>query len=215
MPLIEKTELSGETRLGIWKLEEDAEVFLSKLKLNQKEKDFLNTIVNSKRYKQWLGSRVLLKELLDTDEFVELKNDEHGKPMLSTMPYHLSITHSAEYAGVIVSKEYAVGIDIEHIHPKIERIAHKFMCPEDFDSLDFQYEIEQMYVYWCAKEAMYKLYGKRALDFKKHIFIQPFEYMHFGEIKGKIQKDDYRHEFKITYEKLGDYMMAYVVNDKN
>lgn len=212
MPLIEKTELAGETKIGIWKLEEDADYFISKLKLSKEEKRTLDKLLSGKRYLQWLGSRVLIKELLETDEYVELMSDEQGKPVFQTLPYYLSITHSDEYAGVIISKEFQVGIDIEKIHPKIERIAHRFMNIEDMDTLSFEYEVEQMYVYWCAKEALYKLYGKRQLNFKNHIFIEPFDYMHYGQIKGKIIKDAFNKSYAIAYEKLNDYMMAYVVD---
>ncbi len=39
---------------------------------------------------------------------------------------------------------------------------------------------------WSAKEVIYKIYGKKSLDFKDNLRILPFEYQHQGEIKGQL-----------------------------
>jgi hypothetical protein len=76
---------------------------------------------------------------------------------------------------------------------------------------------EQLTVYWCAKESLYKLYGKKELAFKENLKIEPFHYSEKGIIKGWIQKSAMKKAFAIQYEKLnsGDdsYMLAYVINE--
>src|SRR5690606_36591656 len=92
--------------------------------------------------------------------------DENGKPYLNN-GLAFSISHSGIYAAIIINKT-GCGIDIEKISPKVERIKHKFLNDTDLeliDSLD-DYPLKILTMYWCAKEALYKLYGNKKLIFK-------------------------------------------------
>ena len=84
MPIIKKIDLPGQTQVGVWKITEDADFFLKKLKLNEQDQKYIGNIKNGKRYLHWLSSRVMLRELLNTDKFIELDADEKGKPFAIT-----------------------------------------------------------------------------------------------------------------------------------
>ena len=60
------------------------------------------------------------------------------------------------------------------------------------DSLDEGTRLEHLHYYWGAKEALYKCYGRRRLDFKEHILIEPFEYAENGKTTGTVIKDDFK-----------------------
>jgi len=212
MPLNRIRVINEHTQLGIWKVEEEAEWLLEKLQLNKEEKTFLEDIRNTKRYLHWLASRMLLRTMLNTNKFIELGADQEGKPLLLNHPYKLSISHSGDFAAVIISRHAELGIDMELISSKIEQIAHKFITRQELALLEKKFRLEQLYVYWCAKEALYKLYGKRKLDFKEHIFLKPFQYAHQGELTGSIKKGDYEKTFKVNYEHIEGYMLVYVVD---
>ncbi len=214
MAVIYQKEIGEGTRLGVWDIDEDREYLLSRLRLNAKEREFLNSIKNEERYLHWLGSRVLLKELLQTEEFVETDVAFVGKPIIKNLPYNISISHSTDYAGVIVSRDYNVAIDIEFLHPRIERVAHKFMERDDLDRLTPGMETEEMYVHWCSKEVLYKLYGKGSLNFKQDIILDPFDYDEKGHFIGKVVKPNESGAYKIYYERLDDYMLAYTIDNK-
>ncbi|MBQ0741343.1 4'-phosphopantetheinyl transferase superfamily protein, partial [Aquimarina celericrescens] len=78
---------------------------------------------------------------------------------------HISITHSFEFTGVIVSDK-KVGIDIEKQREKIKLIAPKFTPIEEYKALgDGEDLIRKLTIVWGAKESLYKLYGKRGLLF--------------------------------------------------
>ena len=49
---------------------------------------------------QWLCSRYALKQLIETDTYVELKKDAYGSPFLHEMDYHISLSHTQSWAGV-------------------------------------------------------------------------------------------------------------------
>lgn len=212
MGLIHLKEIDSGTKLGVWDIEEDEDFLLSRLTLNSEEKSFLSSVRSHDRYLHWLGSRVLIKELLQDDQFVDMRVDEYGKPKLINFPYHVSISHSHDYAAVIMSRDYPVGIDVELIHPKIERVAHKFLRREELDVLHFEEEIEEMYVHWCAKEVLFKIYGKGKINFKENIPLEPFDYQETGRVHGSIIKDDFRKKYEIFYEKMDEYMLVWTVD---
>ena len=212
MGLIHYEEFDPETKLGVWDIEEDEEFLLSRLTLSEEERAFLSGLQSKQRYLHWLGSRVLLKELLQDDQFVDMQVDEFGKPKLINFPYHVSISHSFDYAAVIMSRDYLVGVDVELIHPKIERVAHKFMLREELDNLSYEEEVEELYVHWCAKEVLFKIYGKGKINFKRDIPLEPFEYTEKGMLKGRVEKKDFNKSYEIFYQKIGQYMLVYTID---
>ena len=44
---------------------------------------------------------------------------------------NISVSHSGKFAAVITSKRNKVGIDIEQVHPRLHKVAEKFMSPEE------------------------------------------------------------------------------------
>lgn len=209
MPLFKQIELANSCHIGIWRIDEPEEDLIQMLQLNEQELAELATMNSGKRFLHWLSSRVMIRKMLNTNQFIEMSKDEYGKPLLVNFDYDISISHSKEFACVMIGEKSKVGIDIEHMDPKVERIAHKFMRTEELDSLSADSEMEQMYVYWCAKEVLYKIYGRKKLRFKENIPIQPFEYQEIGKIIGEVTTDQYNQEFSIDYIKIEDYMLAY------
>ncbi len=64
-------------------------------------------------------------------------------------------------------------------------------------------------VYWCAKEAMYKIYGKRGLHFESQLNLDPFRLQSFGELRGYINADNLTSEISLGYTVQSDYVMVY------
>lgn len=211
MPLIIKKEIASGTQLGIWKIEEDAGWFRSQLILDQKENQLIDSIKNPQRKLHWLSSRVLLRTLMNTEDFIHLESDANGKPVIHNFNVQLSLSHSADLSALLLSNKFQVGIDIEKMEYKILRLQQKFLREDELAFVTDHERVEKLYAMWCAKEAMYKFYGKKQLDFRQHLFIKPFEYHASGELSGMIRKGDYSCELKVQYEKLGIYMMAYVI----
>lgn len=126
MAIAYRQQVDDDTEFAIWKIEEEAGELYSQLQLDEQEKAYYEHLKIGKRNLHWLGTRVLLRKMLKTDEYIDCKVDAHGKPYLVNLPYHISLSHSFDYAAVMISKE-PVGIDIEQVKEKVERIAHKFM----------------------------------------------------------------------------------------
>ena len=119
MALAYLRELDHDTRFAIWKIEETAEELLGKLQLDEEEKCRLQQMSKGKRSLHWLATRVLLRYLLQTDQYIHCPSDANGKPYLPDYPYQISLTHSFDFAGVMLSTKGACGIDLELIKEKV------------------------------------------------------------------------------------------------
>jgi phosphopantetheinyl transferase len=211
MALAYHKKLDENTEFALWKIEETADELFAQLQLREYEKKVLDGLNNGKRNLHWLSTRVLLRTLLDTDQYIDCQVDEHGKPYLPNSPYHISFSHSFDYAAVIMSKDKPVGIDIEIIKDKIERVASKFLVAEEIDFIELQNRIEHLYICWCAKEAIYKLQGKRNVSFKDHIRLQSFAYQGKGSFSATLETDQECKTYEVFFEKFQNYMIGYVV----
>jgi phosphopantetheinyl transferase len=209
MAIAYRQQVDDDTEFAIWKIEEEADELYSQLQLDEQEKAYYEQLKIGKRNLHWLGTRVLLRKMLRTDEYIDCKVDAHGKPYLVNLPYHISLSHSFDYAAVMISKT-TVGIDIEQVKEKVERIAHKFMRKEELAFISKEYKIPQLYVCWCAKEAVYKCYGQKEISFLDNIFLEPFGFEGHGCVEAGLRKGNTRLNYSVGYLQYQDYMVGYV-----
>lgn len=209
MGIAYRKKVDNDTEFALWKIEENADELYQQLQLHDDEKAFIQQLSNSKRYLHWLGTRVLLRKMLNTEEYIDCKVDAYGKPYLTSLPYHISLSHSFDYAGVMISKNKPVGIDIEKIEQKVERIAHKFLRPDELDFIQPENKVNHLYACWCAKEAVYKCYGRKEVSFVSHIFLDNFDCREAGSFHATIKKEVVDLNFKVEYMQFNGYMVGY------
>lgn len=212
MPIVFNKRIDDETILAVWKIEETEEQLLSSLQLKQHELDVIASLSNGKRALHWLSTRVLLRTMLNTADYIDCRMDEHGKPYLVNSDTHISLSHSYDYAAVIISKDKKVGVDIELIKHKIKSIKHKFLSDIELAQKQIGDNTNGLYVSWCAKEAIYKWHGKKGLEFKQHIHIKPFKLKEAGSLQVLVELPEGMKELEVNYFKTkDDYMLGYVV----
>ncbi len=211
MPIVWSKKLGDEGVIAIWEISESADELYNQLQLNQNEKNYYESLHKGKRHMHWLGSRVLLRTLLDTNLYIDCQLDENNKPYLVNFPYEISITHSNEMAAVIIYKNKKVGLDIEKISAKIQRIKHRFLSTDELAFIKPDFENEQLYVCWGIKESLFKLYGKGNLPFIKGIKIKPFDYLSLKKIKAEINTNEYQQQYEINYFKFNEFMLTWVI----
>jgi 4'-phosphopantetheinyl transferase len=211
--LLFKQPVDLNTTVGIWQIEEDEDFLLAQLNLNADEHARLRQFRNEIKRLQFLASRVLLKSITD-QSFHNIGYNEFGKPFIVNSQKKISISHSYDYVAVIVNGQHETGIDIELIKPKIATIAKKFLSDGELKDVELNKEFEKLYIYWGAKEALYKLYGYRKLLFKEHLMVHPFSYQDTGgNIQAMIDAGEFRKTFSLCYRKIDAYMLVYVLND--
>ena len=210
MPLKEIQEINSNTFIGIWEITENVNRLLLNIKLSAEEKACFNQFKVDVRRKQWLAYRHVIRELLKA-ESVEIVYDKSGKPRARGFKHYISISHSGDYAVVIISESQPVGIDIEQISKRITKVKNRFLSDGELNSVSGNDELEKCCIYWCAKEALYKLYGKEKLDFKENILIEPFSNNTEVSFTGIISNKEIRKEYNLYYQKIRDYFLVYVL----
>jgi phosphopantetheinyl transferase len=176
MPFLGELNPAEGIRAGIWQISETAAELLSTIHLGASESQYYATFRNDLRKRQWLAYRALLKHLL-APEPPSVSYDCHGKPYLDSASHHISVSHAGEFAAAAISKDFVVGIDIEKMKDRVERVKERFLGKNELESLSNANRLEQLYVYWCGKEALYKLHGNPEVDFRNDIYIHPFDYL--------------------------------------
>ncbi len=172
MPLYKTIAVDPNTNVWIWKIEESYENLCQGISLTEHCQQRVTRMKSDIHKRGFMSIRHLLALAGYTD--FDLFYDDFGKPHLQDGKY-ISITHSFEFAGIIVSS-VPVGIDIEKQREKIDKIAHKFIDSEkEFVATQTEHKVRVLTVIWGAKEALYKLYGTAGLSFEQHIHIMPFE----------------------------------------
>ena len=214
MALVYQKEIQDSATLAIWKIEESAEVLVAKLQLDEQEQAYFESLGQHMRQLHWLATRVLLRTLLQTEHYIDCKADAHGKPYLVNFPHRISLSHSYDYAAVMISETRAVGIDIELIKPKIEALAPKFLTDTERSFIDPDHAVAHLYSCWAAKEAVYKLQGKSGISFKEHIHLQPFAYAENGTFRALLQSKEDTATLDVAFERFGSYVLAYVCGEE-
>ncbi|MEN0005926.1 MAG: 4'-phosphopantetheinyl transferase superfamily protein [Bacteroidota bacterium] len=210
MPLHFHQHILPVGELGIWKIEENEAYFLEQLLLSPSEQEQLARIKGRRRV-EWLASRQLVHYMSGRKERAVFVKDEFGKPHLQGSAFDISISHSHGLAAGIAAP-LPVGIDIQAIVTRIERIAHKFVRPEEAAMLRADTRIVHLHAYWGAKEALYKAYGRRQLDFCQHILVEPFEYLpQGGHFQASIRKGHFSASYTLHYQLMDGFMLVYAM----
>ena len=163
--------------------------------------------VTLKRDIERAGTRYLLKELLNTNDY-QLCYDEFSKPYLQGRKEHISISHSHDKLVIITNTKESTGIDIELIREKVTNIQHKFL-----NEVELAYakdHVDKLITIWAAKEAIFKAHGKRELEFSSHIVI---ENPQGQRLKGEIRLGDFQRSYELKVETIDQYRMVYVMHE--
>jgi len=213
MPIVFNKNIDDHTILAVWKIQESEAELTAGLQLKQHELDFISSLNNGKRLLHWLSTRLLLRTMLNTNDYIDCRMDDHGKPYLVNRDYEISLSHSYDYAAVMISKDKKVGVDIEKMKDKIELIKHKFLSVDELQQAQLDTSIEGLYVCWCVKEAIYKWNGRRGLELKKDMFVRAFDLAEAGDVEAVVSLPDRKQPLSASYFKTSDgYMLAYVMN---
>lgn len=208
MPLFFK---HTEQCLGVWKLEESPEELLALLQHKELYLPFLDRIGSESRRREWLASRVLLKELVG--EEIRIAYKPNGAPYLPDSPLYISISHTKGYAAVLLQSQPAVGVDIEYRSERVRKIRSRFMTPEEECGIDKNFETAHLLIHWCAKEALFKMIGQEEVDFRRHLHIQPFPYGQtgcFSAYETRTSADaSCRVGYQICYQVAPEFVLAW------
>jgi 4'-phosphopantetheinyl transferase len=206
MPLFQTINVNPNTKILVWKVTESFKELREQVVLKEKTQLRLNGMKSEIHQRAFLCVRMLIQEIGITD--FDLHYDEFGKPYLSDHR-HISITHSHNFAAIIISDE-TVGIDIELQREKIIRIANKFVDYE-FDYLKpklVEEYIKKLTVIWGAKEAIFKIRNEKGISFNDHIQVEDFSLAN-TQTHARLLFDELEKKFEINYLELENFTLVY------
>lgn len=205
-----KKHATSEYQWGIWKVTESLDQLFALLPDNGAAfLENLNTFKSESRKIEWLAVRVLLYTLLKRIE--PIAYHASGKPFFASGNGHISISHTKGYVSVIVSETYEVGIDIEKISDRVQKVAHKFVRDDEQLPEDPAQHIQALLLIWSAKEVMFKCMNEEAVDFREHMRID-FKDIHSECFMGRETRTLRNRQYVIHYILDPDFVMTYTVD---
>lgn len=158
MALISIQKISDDVLLGLWRIEETIEDFYSRYPFLQVyRKELEEKYKFEGRQKEFLSIRALLFEMTHDDN-LRIEHLPSGKPTLKG--WQLSISHTKGFAVLILSQTRPVAVDIEYLSERVNKIAHKFIRPDE-TVVDTMSRL----VHWSVKETVYKYFSDEDLQY--------------------------------------------------
>lgn len=210
MPLIKKECFSDGTEIGIWEITEDSTVLESMAVLSDEEKALLASFRNETRRTHWLSYRLIIGHLFGNGKAI-VSYQNNGKPSITNLPGHISVTHSGTFSAVIYNADHRVGIDIEHIKPRIENVAERFLSEKELEEICNPLRLEHLVSLWAAKETLFKLWGKEEVDFIEHLYIEPFVPSAAHTAIGHIRHQGADQSYTLHFSRVSDYVLAWTI----
>ncbi len=185
-------------------LEAQDDALYEQANLSPEESRLLNGFSSDLRKIEWLQVRALLNEIFK--QKIEIAYKKNGQPYLRNHPEsEISISHSKTIVTVALSKGFQIGVDVEIIHPRILKIADRFLNPTEFVSFNSLItiieKIQFLTIVWTAKESLYKIIGED-VDYKKEIRVKEFSLEQDGTAIVEFFKNDVRRRFLATYRTI-------------
>jgi len=180
---LEKIVTEKDRAWALWRIAEDEATLAGRVSNVESMPD--NLTHPAKRI-EWLAGRVLINELFAALSltFRGLSKDDFGKPFPTGYDYHVSLSHSFPFVAALVDKQGPAGIDLEQPKVKLFRVAHRIFHRDELR--DAGNDLIKHTVYWCAKETLIKIYGKKDLTLAEHLLIDAFQLAEAGDISGRI-----------------------------
>ena len=209
MGLYLKKELDNEAVIGVWQITETEEELKELSSTPSDEMEEISFIRSESLRKQRLAVRALLNTMFD--DKVYLSHHDNGKPYIENNPINISITHTAKYVAVILHEEENVGIDIESLDRDFSVVEKKALSEDEIDDLEDEKRNEQLAIYWCAKEAIFKLLSRYNVDFAEQIEIERFRPRGEGELEATFMAKNEEEEFDLEYITFDRHVLVWVV----
>ena len=210
MGLYLRKTLDNKTEIAVWQITESEEELKGLSSIPGDELEEISLIRNESQRKQKLAVRALLNVVFD--EKVYLSHHDNGKPFLENCITNISITHTEKYVAIIINDEEDLGIDIESLDRDFSVVEKKALSDEEIEDLDNYRRNEQLAIYWCAKEAIFKRMSQNRIDFAEQIEVEDFNIKGEGELDATFtHKDGHEEDFELGYMIFDRHVLVWVV----
>lgn len=172
-----------------------------------KEVERQNSFSHIKRKREFIATRILRTSLFGKDE---IKYTEIGAPYIDGEGF-ISISHAKNVVGLAFSKDHPVGLDLEQIREKVHKIKHKFLSHNELNNLNTD-NTEEMIKVWSAKEALYKLAGRKKIIFAKELMLSKTNAV---EWSGTIINPDHKKKVELNILTHKEFVISFNISATN
>ncbi len=209
MPLFLELHLPNECKLAVWQVTESAEELMALLPEFVQEDGLRKPIPNELLFRQRLASRILLSRMLQSDT-IQLGRVGVKRTVLIKPQAELSISHAGKFAVVLTSRQKRCGVDIEETHPRIARIAPRFMNEREWNYLRHPNDFQVLMLIWSVKESVFKYGQDEDVEFKTDIICAPFTLADEGRIQVKFTSRGISEVLMVDYKLFENYILTRV-----
>ena len=212
MALYLRRKLDNKAEIAVWQVTETEEELLNLTSVPTDELEEISLFRSESQRRQKLAVRALINELFD--EKMYLNHHDNGKPYLENCATNISITHTENYVAIITHEEEEVGIDIESLERDFSAVEKKALSEDEIDDLEdnSSNKNEQLAIYWCAKEAIYKRMSQNRVIYAEQIEVEKFRPKGEGELEATfIHKDEHEEDFELEYMMFDRHVLVWLV----
>ena len=210
MALYLRKKLDNKAEIAVWQVTETEDELIRLSSVPTDEMEEISLFRNENQRRQKLAVRALLNEVFE--EKMYLNHHDNGKPYLENCVTNISITHTDKYVAIIISDDDELGIDIESLDRNFAPVEEKALSEEEIDDLDDDKKNEQLAIYWCAKEAIFKRMSQNRVNFAEQIEVEKFNLKKEGELEAKfIHKDEYEEDCELEYMMFDRHVLVWLV----
>ncbi len=194
MPLVEIKEIGNDTRLGVWRMSEELD------ELSRPDDISFADIRSEVRLREKLTEYRLLEAMTGHSGGI-IHHEFSGRPLVDG--YEVSISHTRGWAVMVLSKECRVGVDIEYFSPRVNRVANRFIRPDEQND-----DLLHRLINWSVKETVYKLFSEEDLQY----FDMRLRSFEVGA-RGEVVVDDLKHEksVAVSYVLTAEYVLSWAI----
>ena len=210
MALYLRKKLENKAEIAVWQVTETEEELKSLVSVPTDELEEISLYREESHRRQKLAVRALLNEVFE--EKMYLNHHDNGKPYLENSVTNISITHTDKYVAIIISDDDELGIDIESLDRDFSVVEKKALSEDEIDDLEKEKRNEQLAIYWCAKEAIFKRMSQNRVVFAEQIEVEKFNLRKEGELEATfIHKDEHEEDFELEYMIFDRHVLVWLV----
>ena len=193
-----KQEFNSLAGTGIvsWMRIEDEKALAISSHRNQVEKDAMNLLIS-----ETMGSGF------------SIERDAFGKPWPVNKTGFISLSHSANWVAFCFHPNQPMGIDVETNRHQLAKIAPRILHQSELSILEKSQDKQRtLQLFWGGKEALYKAYGKKNLEFSSQLVLSGIE-EDSDSFKGEVFLPDAKWECELSLIKPDE--MSYLIFTNN
>jgi phosphopantetheinyl transferase (holo-ACP synthase) len=199
MPLFKTIQISGGL-IGVWHLTETSAELALNFSSEELDNPGFQKYTWEKRKLEWLATRLLINQIT-------------GYSILDHPKYkHISISHSRDFVAVYIHESLNVGLDIECVNRNFDAVEKRYLSAEELQEVNKDPLLQCLY--WCAKEAIFKLLPDEGVEFREQIHIAPFNPGLNDRFTARFTSESEELIFQLQFQTFCDNCLVWVAENK-